>query len=138
MYFDGIPVLFIPGNAGSHRQGIQLVTRILKTEFYVIGRSFSSVALRKALHSRTPFHFDHFALDLNEELSGLNGALLFDQLTYANASIYRILELYQGRKNPPHSVVLIGHSMVCLIFLNCFWFTGLLFIGWGYCKAVGI
>lgn len=72
------------------------------------------------MHSRTPFHFDHFALDLNEELSGLNGALLFDQLAYVNASIYRILELYEGRKNSPHSVVLIGHSMVSLYFFLLF------------------
>ncbi|EFA08175.1 GPI inositol-deacylase-like Protein [Tribolium castaneum] len=95
MFFDGIPVLFIPGNAGSHRQG----------------RSLASVALRKALNSRTPFHFDYFLIDLNNELSGLNGALLADQLEYVNNSIYTVLDLYQNRKNPAKSVVLVGHSM---------------------------
>ncbi|XP_044252309.1 GPI inositol-deacylase [Tribolium madens] len=92
MFFDGIPVLFIPGNAGSHRQG----------------RSLASVALRKALNSRTPFHFDYFLIDLNKELSGLNGALLVDQLEYVNNSIYTVLNLY---KKPAKSVVLVGHSM---------------------------
>ncbi|XP_050513961.1 GPI inositol-deacylase [Diabrotica virgifera virgifera] len=95
MYFDGIPVLFIPGNAGSHKQV----------------RSLSSVALRKWMNSRTSYHFDYFAVDLNEEYSGLYGPLLFDQLRYVNASLYRILELYADRQKPPESVVVVGHSM---------------------------
>ncbi|RZB38772.1 GPI inositol-deacylase [Asbolus verrucosus] len=95
MYFDGIPVLFIPGNAGSYRQV----------------RSLASVALRKAYNSRTPFHFDYFSIDLNDELSGLNGALLSEQLLYVNSSIYRVLELYKSLKNPPKSIILFGHSM---------------------------
>ncbi|XP_072396042.1 GPI inositol-deacylase [Diabrotica undecimpunctata] len=95
MYFDGIPVLFIPGNAGSHKQV----------------RSLSSVALRKWLNSRTSYHFDYFAVDLNEEYSGLYGPLLFDQLRYVNASLHRILELYEDRQQPPESVVVVGHSM---------------------------
>ncbi|CAG9839692.1 unnamed protein product [Diabrotica balteata] len=95
MYFDGIPVLFIPGNAGSHKQV----------------RSLSSVALRKWLNSRTSYHFDYFAVDLNEEYSGLYGPLLFDQLRYVNASLHRVLELYEDRQQPPESVVVVGHSM---------------------------
>lgn len=70
------------------------------------------MALRKALNSRTPFHFDYFLIDLNNELSGLNGALLVDQLEYANRSIYTVLQLYEKRTNPPKSVVLFAHSMV--------------------------
>lgn len=95
MYFDGIPVLFIPGNAGSHKQV----------------RSLSSIALRKWLNSRTPFHFDYFTVDLNEEYSGLYGPLLFDQLQYVKASLLRILELYGNQQHPPETVVVIGHSM---------------------------
>ncbi|GJQ72189.1 hypothetical protein Trydic_g3281 [Trypoxylus dichotomus] len=95
MQFKGIPVLFIPGNAGSYKQV----------------RSLASVALRKALHSRPGFHFDYFTIDYNEELSGLNGALLHDQVLYAQRSIYRILELYASNLEKPTSIILIGHSM---------------------------
>ncbi|XP_057660044.1 GPI inositol-deacylase isoform X1 [Diorhabda carinulata] len=95
MYFDGIPVLFIPGNAGSHKQV----------------RSLSSIALRKWLNSKTSFHFDYFTVDLNEEYSGLYGPLLFDQLQYIKASLLRILELYGNQQHPPETVVVIGHSM---------------------------
>ncbi|CAH1996626.1 unnamed protein product [Acanthoscelides obtectus] len=95
MHFTGIPVLFIPGNAGSHKQV----------------RSLSSIALRKMLSNGIPYHFDYFTLDLNGELSGVYGPLLFDQLEYVNSSLYRILDLYKGNDNKPESVVLIGHSM---------------------------
>lgn len=45
--FDGVPVLFLPGNVGSYKQV----------------RSLASVALRKALSSASkyPFHFDYFS-----------------------------------------------------------------------------
>lgn len=95
MYFDGVPVLFIPGNAGSHKQV----------------RSLSSIALRKALNSHLSYHLDYFTINLNKEYSALNGALLKDQLDYINASVYRILDLYKDRRNAPKSIILIGHSM---------------------------
>ncbi|XP_018322176.1 GPI inositol-deacylase [Agrilus planipennis] len=96
MYFDGIPVLFVPGNKGSHKQV----------------RSFASIALRKALNSRPGFHFDFFTVDINEEFSALNGALLYQQTKYVKHCIKRILELYDGSlKNKPSSIILIGHSM---------------------------
>lgn len=94
MYFNGIPVLFIPGNAGSYKQV----------------RSLSSVALRKSLSGNTAFHFDYFTVDLNDEFSGLYGPLLYDQLEYVNHSFYRIFELYKDSQKP-HSIILIGHSM---------------------------
>lgn len=72
----------------------------------------SSVALRKAINSRTTYHLDYFTVYLNNENSALNGALLYDQLNYINGSIYRILELYEKRKNPPKFVTIVGHSMV--------------------------
>ncbi|KAJ8946172.1 hypothetical protein NQ318_004425 [Aromia moschata] len=102
MYFDGIPVLFIPGNAGSYKQV----------------RSLSSVALRIALNSKTPFHFDYYTIDFNDELSGLYGPVLYDQLNYVNSSIYRILELYNERKTKPTSIILVGHSMGGVIARN--------------------
>ncbi|KAK5640976.1 hypothetical protein RI129_009523 [Pyrocoelia pectoralis] len=96
MKFSGIPVLFIPGNAGSYRQV----------------RSFASVSLRKSLDDRPGFHFDFFTVDLNDEFSGLNGALLYEQTDYVNNSIYRILELYNSNeKSRPKNIILFGHSM---------------------------
>ncbi|KAG5877044.1 hypothetical protein JTB14_006524 [Gonioctena quinquepunctata] len=102
MYFDGIPVLFIPGNAGSHKQV----------------RSLASVALRKSLNSRIPYHFDYFTVDLNEEFSGLYGPLLYDQWHYAHSCLHRILELYRQRDNKPNSVIIIGHSVGGIIALK--------------------
>ncbi|KAK4874324.1 hypothetical protein RN001_013684 [Aquatica leii] len=94
MKFTGIPVLFIPGNAGSFKQV----------------RSFASVALRKSLDIRPGFHFDFFAVDLNDEFSGLNGALLYEQTQYVNHTITRILELYNSSVNHKN-LILMGHSM---------------------------
>ncbi|KAK2588928.1 hypothetical protein KPH14_001783 [Odynerus spinipes] len=57
MHFTGIPVLFVPGNAGSHEQV----------------RSIASVSLRKSLKDRTPFHFDFFTVSLGKDHSALYG-----------------------------------------------------------------
>lgn len=81
-------------------------------------RSLASVALRKALSDRPGFHFDYFTVDLNEELNGINGALLVDQTLFVNYSIARILELYKNSSRPPKSVILIGHSMVYVNIFN--------------------
>lgn len=95
MYFDGIPVLFIPGNAGSHKQV----------------RSLASIALRKTINSRFGFHFNYFTVDLNNEFSALSGSLLYDQMLYVNHSISRILQLYEKQYSRPKSIILVGHSM---------------------------
>ncbi|PNF36371.1 GPI inositol-deacylase, partial [Cryptotermes secundus] len=95
MKFGGIPVLFIPGNSGSHKQV----------------RSLASVSLRKTLSSHTPFQFDYFTVDLNEEYSALFGGVLKDQREFVHHCLHRILELYRNNANKPTSVILIGHSM---------------------------
>ncbi|XP_017776113.1 PREDICTED: GPI inositol-deacylase [Nicrophorus vespilloides] len=95
MQFNGIPILFIPGSMGSHKQV----------------RSLGSISLRKAINSRTPQHFDYFTVDLNYELSAFNGALLSEQLDYVNHSIYKVLDLYTRQRNPQKQIILIGHSM---------------------------
>ncbi|OWR55551.1 gpi inositol deacylase pgap1 [Danaus plexippus plexippus] len=98
MWFDGIPVLFLPGNSGSHMQA----------------RSLASVALRKALSESYEYHFDYFTISYNEELSGLYGGVLQGQTEFASACINKILTLYKSNKytkSVPTSVILIGHSM---------------------------
>ncbi|XP_012276189.1 GPI inositol-deacylase [Orussus abietinus] len=92
MHFTGLPVLFIPGNAGSHEQV----------------RSLASVSLRKSIKDRTPFHFDFFTVSLDKDYSALYGGVLMDQTIYVSHCIQKILELY---KNETQSVTIIGHSM---------------------------
>ncbi|PZC86466.1 hypothetical protein B5X24_HaOG209185 [Helicoverpa armigera] len=102
MWFDGVPVLFLPGNSGSHMQA----------------RSLASVALRKALSKGYQYHFDFFSISYNEELSGLYGGVLQSQTKFAAACISKILSLYKSNrytKSVPTSVILIGHSMGGLI-----------------------
>lgn len=99
MKFSGVPVLYIPGSGGSHRQG----------------RSLASIALRRALNSRSPFHFDFFLVDFNEDLSGVYGGVLDDQTKFAVACIEKIIQLYRrDSSHKPTSVVLIGHSAVSI------------------------
>ncbi|XP_078034051.1 GPI inositol-deacylase isoform X2 [Augochlora pura] len=92
MYFSGIPVLFIPGNAGSHEQV----------------RSLASVSLRKSLKERTPFHFDYFTVSLGKDYSALYGGVLMEETFYVSHCIQKILSLY---KINVENVILIGHSM---------------------------
>ena len=89
----GIPVLFIPGNAGSYRQV----------------RSLASVALRKA--ERRGNHFNYFTVDFDEDFSGLFGGVLMDQVNFVHSCLRHIIRSYKGKKSGPESVILIGHSM---------------------------
>ncbi|XP_071536619.1 GPI inositol-deacylase isoform X2 [Panulirus ornatus] len=93
--YSGIPVLFIPGNSGSHKQV----------------RSLASVAFRKALDDETDFHFDFFTVDINEELGAFYGPALEKQTEFVAIAVNRILELYSGASVKPQSVILVGHSM---------------------------
>ncbi|KAK6642802.1 hypothetical protein RUM43_004304 [Polyplax serrata] len=97
MKFKGIPVLFVPGSSGSHKQG----------------RSLASVSLRKSVNSRTPFHFNYFMIDFNEEQAAIFGGVLSDQTKFVSHCIKKILSLYQNNNEgtKPKSVILIGHSL---------------------------
>ena len=90
---SGIPVLFIPGNAGSHKQV----------------RSLGSVALRKT--EGMEFHFNFFTVDFKEELTALRGKYLWAQTNYVHECIKVILKLYESPNNNKKSLILIGHSM---------------------------
>ncbi|KAG7467475.1 hypothetical protein MATL_G00154330 [Megalops atlanticus] len=91
----GVPVLFLPGNAGSYKQA----------------RSLGSVALRKAEDIDNRFHLNVFTVDFNEELVALYGGSLRRQTHFLHESIKAILRLYKDQASPPRSVVLVGHSM---------------------------
>ncbi|KAI7870611.1 PGAP1-like protein-domain-containing protein [Spinellus fusiger] len=81
-----MPVLFIPGHAGSYKQ-------------------VRSIASAVAFHQGGT-HLDIYTVDLNEELSALDGRLLKDQAEYMNDCIKHLLDLYAT-----DSVVLLAHSM---------------------------
>ncbi|RDD43927.1 GPI inositol-deacylase [Trichoplax sp. H2] len=89
----GIPILFIPGNAGSYKQV----------------RSLASISYQKSMNRKE--HFNYYTIDLNEEISGLYGGTLRDQAEYVNYCIKRILAGYRNLPSPPRSVVVIGHSI---------------------------
>uniref|UniRef100_A0A2K6G5R0 GPI inositol-deacylase n=1 Tax=Propithecus coquereli TaxID=379532 RepID=A0A2K6G5R0_PROCO len=95
----GIPVLFLPGNAGSYKQV----------------RSIGSIALRKAEDIDFKYHFDFFSVNFNEELVALYGGSLQKQTKFVHECIKTILKLYKGQEFAPKSVTIIGHSMGGLV-----------------------
>ncbi|KAI9137142.1 PGAP1-like protein-domain-containing protein [Paraphysoderma sedebokerense] len=113
---NGIPVLFVPGNAGSYRQGRSLASKAAQGYWHTYRNS--------DLKDRI-LHFDFFSVDFNEELSAFHSTLLLEQAEYVNDAIMYILSLYADPKSPdkrqssslpaPTSVILIGHSMGGLV-----------------------
>ncbi|XP_037939249.1 GPI inositol-deacylase isoform X2 [Teleopsis dalmanni] len=92
---NGLPIIFVPGNGGSYKQG----------------RSLASVAIRKALDDGNNIHMDYFTVDFNDELSAIYGGYLEDQKLFLKICIKSVLALYKHLDNNNKSVVLIGHSM---------------------------
>lgn len=87
----GVPVLFIPGNAGSVNQA----------------RSIGSYFAQKSYNSADLPQIDLYAVDLHEDFTAFHGLTLRDQAYYVNDAIQFIQSLYA--ESP--SVVLVGHSM---------------------------
>jgi glycosylphosphatidylinositol deacylase len=107
----GVPVLFIPGNAGSYKQVRSLASEAeyfrQMTDSHYINESPEKLAL------------DFFTVDFNEDFTAFHGQTLLDQAEYLNDAIAYILALYhndeKSRRDPslpdPSSVILVGHSM---------------------------
>lgn len=92
-----IPVLFVTGNADSHKQV----------------RSMASVSIDKSRNGRA-IKFQYFTISFNEELSALYGPLLLRQTEFTKYCVEHILELFKGVKPDvyrPKSVLIIGNSM---------------------------
>ncbi|KAJ3085056.1 GPI inositol deacylase [Quaeritorhiza haematococci] len=105
----GIPVIFIPGSAGSRGQ-VRSVASV----------SAKIYAERKLKGDKDHFEpFDFFTVDTLDEHSAFHGAAIADQAEYVNDAIKYILSLYttpgktnNNKKYPiPTSVIVIGHSM---------------------------
>ncbi|EIE85315.1 hypothetical protein RO3G_10025 [Rhizopus delemar RA 99-880] len=107
----GVPVLFIPGHAGSYKQ-----VRSLAAEAAIYYYSHYENNLYKWQQGTR--NLDFFTVDFNEEFSALHGQSILEQAEYLNDAIDYILKLYpQTRKTDPTtlpdatSVIVIGHSM---------------------------
>ncbi|NXK91317.1 PGAP1 deacylase, partial [Formicarius rufipectus] len=99
LLLTGIPVLFLPGNAGSYKQV----------------RSLGSIALRKAEDVDFKYHFNFFSVNFNEELVALYGGSLQRQTKFVHECIKVILKLYRDEEFAPTSVAIVGHSMGGLV-----------------------
>ncbi|NXH10963.1 PGAP1 deacylase, partial [Bucco capensis] len=99
LLLTGIPVLFLPGNAGSYKQV----------------RSLGSIALRKAEDADFKYHFNFFSVNFNEELVALYGGSLQRQTKFVHECIKVILKLYRDGEFAPSSVAIVGHSMGGLV-----------------------
>lgn len=111
----GVPVLFIPGNAGSFRQ-IRSIASSAARQFY----SHPGGPLRPEYARSGAAGLDFFTVDFNEDFSAFHGETLFEEAEYVNDAVRYILSLYThtSRTNAfrrplpdPGAVIIIGHSM---------------------------
>ncbi|EPS42375.1 hypothetical protein H072_3657 [Dactylellina haptotyla CBS 200.50] len=108
----GVPVLFIPGNAGSYKQvrPIAAQAAIYFQEMLQANASILSSGARS---------LDFFTVDFNEDITAFHGQTLLDQAEFLNEAVAYILSLYHDARKTtkesdlpdPASVILIGHSM---------------------------
>lgn len=115
---NGVPVLFIPGNAGSYKQVRSLASEASKLFHHHSSNSETSNELlqvnseeeqehpRKVLLNELIF----FSLDLREEQSILSGNILLDQAEFLNDCLRFLLQEVFRERNLS-SVILVGHSM---------------------------
>lgn len=98
---NSVPVLFIPGNAGSCRQ-IRSVASSATRQYYSSPRIVASEFASRSLKP-----LDFFTVEFNEDLSAFHGTTLKSQIAYVSSAIEYILSLY-----PPNtSIIVMGHSM---------------------------
>ena len=112
MQVKGVPVLFIPGNAGSYKQARCLAFE--SAQYYHTSVQQDPQALKEGITS-----LDFFTVDFNEDFSAFHGQTILDQAEYLNDAVAYILSLYhdprRAQRDPglpdPSSVILVGHSM---------------------------
>lgn len=110
MQLNGIPVLFIPGNAGSYKQ-VRPIAAEAAQHFQRIHSWKSNDPGRRNL--------DFFTVDFNEDITAFHGQTLLDQAEYLNEAVRYILSLYsdpyrasrEAELPDPSSVIILGHSM---------------------------
>jgi len=108
----GIPVMFIPGNAGSYKQVRPFAAEA--AVYFQENLSMDEVALANGKRA-----LDWFSVDFNEDITAFHGQTLLDQAEYLNEAVAFILSLYHDPARSlrdselpdPSSVLLMGHSM---------------------------
>lgn len=108
----GVPILFIPGNAGSYKQMRPIAAEAANYFHNELREDTASIN-----NGKRPLDF--FTVDFNEELTAFHGQTLLDQAEYLNEAIAYILALYHNPQASvresglpdPKSVILLGHSM---------------------------
>ncbi|KAF2713243.1 GPI inositol-deacylase-like protein [Pleomassaria siparia CBS 279.74] len=108
----GVPVLFIPGNAGSYKQVRPLAAEAASHYHNVLRHDVGASRAGKR-------PLDFFSVDFNEDITAFHGQTLLDQAEYLNDAISFILSLYHTPSRSvrdsdlpdPTSVIIIGHSM---------------------------
>ncbi|KAG1905635.1 PGAP1-like protein-domain-containing protein [Suillus fuscotomentosus] len=97
----GVPVLFIPGNAGSSHQVRSIASSATRQYFsspFVISSDFTGRGIQS---------LDFFAVEFNEDLSAFHGPTIEAQIEYSAAAVRYILSHY-----PPNTrIIVMGHSM---------------------------
>ncbi|KAL1842622.1 hypothetical protein VTJ49DRAFT_4670 [Mycothermus thermophilus] len=108
----GVPVLFIPGNAGSYKQ-VRPIAAEAANYFHDVLQHDETA---RAAGVR---NLDFFTVDFNEDITAFHGQTLLDQAEYLNEAVRYILSLYLdpriSDRDPdlpdPTSVIVLGHSM---------------------------
>ncbi|SCU78227.1 LAFA_0A05600g1_1 [Lachancea sp. 'fantastica'] len=105
IHVDGIPVLFIPGNAGSFKQARSIAAACANVYFDE----------PDSIENPHTKNLDFFTADFNEDFTAFHGRTLLDQAGYLNDAVSYILSLYRSQDRefgpPPQSVIILGHSM---------------------------
>jgi len=109
---NGIPILFIPGNAGSYKQVRPFAAEAAL--YFQDNLAADAQALRNGKRQ-----LDFFTVDFNEDITAFHGQTLIDQAEYLNEAVSYILSLYTDPARSardtslpdPTSVILLGHSM---------------------------
>lgn len=107
-----MPVLFIPGNAGSYKQ----VRSLASEAAYHYHNTVKHENDASGSHKRP---LDFFSVDFNEDITAFHGQTLLDQAEYLNDAITYILSLYHTPGHfardstlpDPTSIIIVGHSM---------------------------
>ncbi|KAG8218976.1 PGAP1-like protein-domain-containing protein [Butyriboletus roseoflavus] len=97
----GLPVLFIPGNAGSSHQVRSIASSAARQYFsspFVVSHEFTRRGAKP---------IDFYAVEFNEDLSAFHGATLDSQIAYTSAAVEYILSRYA----PNTHIIIMGHSM---------------------------
>ncbi|SMN18553.1 similar to Saccharomyces cerevisiae YFL025C BST1 GPI inositol deacylase of the ER that negatively regulates COPII vesicle formation [Maudiozyma saulgeensis] len=103
---NGVPILFIPGNAGSFKQVRSIASACANLYF----------DSKDSINNPTTQNVDFFTADFNEDFTAFHGQTMLDQAEYLNDAIAYILSLYEqsidGKSYAvPESVIIVAHSM---------------------------